>query len=223
MLSFAAAATITGVPLEIVLMFNLLTLLSRECLLDQDTVLECSKCSQDVSSDGRQRVLCTVRNEGGTQQDFDILPPAREEAYFRSNPEERRGHAFLEFCKDGDTDAIVHLVKDEDGEGHHDILRYQDAFGGSMETGLHVSIRHGQDTAVWLLLYLASNLDDASFPPHVKKALQNAGLTIKDRRPQPDIRSLTDSSDRTALDLATGQQVSRWEEVFRNNALIVRE
>ncbi|RMD43358.1 hypothetical protein DV735_g1751, partial [Chaetothyriales sp. CBS 134920] len=168
-----------------------------ECFMDAYTITKCPNCDQDISSlspSGQQQVICTVRNEGGVQEHFDILPSATEEAYLRTHPEEREGHAFLSFCRDGDVDAIVHMIKD--------LLRYSGTFEGIDGSGLHVAIRYDREEVAWLLLVLASSLSWSEFPPIVLQAMNNLKLTKEDRQPGPDIRTIKDGSGRTAKALA---------------------
>jgi len=190
-----------------------LTLYSnRECFLEAYTMTECPECSKPLSSlnsQGEQQVLCTVRNEGGVQEKFDILPSATDEAYLRTYPEERKGHAYLDFCRTGDIDALVHLIhdgnSDEESEGSQesvDLLRYTGSFEGIEGSGLHVAIRNNQQEVAWLLLVLASSLGWAQFPPMILHAMESMMLTKDDRRAQPDIRTLKDSKGRTAADVA---------------------
>lgn len=183
----------------------------RECFLDGYTITQCPNCSKDISSlssSGQQQVLCTIRNEGGEETGFDILPTATEEAYLRAYPEERRGHAFLEFCREGDIDAILHLMKDdsenefEDQEQEVDLLRYQGTFEGIEGSALHVAIQYQRVEVAWLLLAMASTLDWSKFPSNVLQAMESLGLSKSDRRASPDIRSLQDSNGRTPLALA---------------------
>lgn len=181
----------------------------RECFLEAYTVTECPNCSKDITSlsaSGQQQVLCTVRNEGGVQEDFDILPSATEEAYLRTYPEERLGHAFLEFCREGDLDAIVHLIKDAElndaEEDNADILRYQGTFEGVEGSGLHVAIRYSQEEVAWMMLLLASSVEWTRFPPQVLQAMKPLNLTKEDRKLGVDVRSLQDSHGRTAAELA---------------------
>jgi hypothetical protein len=146
-----------------------------------------------------------VRNEGGVQENLDILPILTEEGYLKAFPEERKARAFLEFCKEGDLEAIVGLVKDhhEGGseEGDVDGLRYQDGLG-DMSSGLHAAIYNGQEEVAWLLLLLGSNLDWESFPPQVTEAAGRYGISLNDRHGDPDIRGLKDSQGHTAADIA---------------------
>lgn len=183
----------------------------RECFLDAYTITQCPNCNKDISSlsaPGQQQVLCTVRNEGGEQKNFDILPTATEEAYLRAYPEERRGHAFLEFCREGDIDAVLCLIKDdseddvEDEEEETDILRYTGTFEGIEGSALHVAIRYQREEVAWLLLAMASNLDWSKFPSPVLQAMESLGLSKSERKASPDIRTLKDDKGRTPLNLA---------------------
>jgi len=151
----------------------------------------------------------TLRNEGGIQENYDILPAATEEAYLRAYPEERKGHAYLEFCREGDIDAIIHLIKDseededeEQDEETVDILRYCGTFEGIEGSGLHVAIRYNQQEVAWLLLAVGSRLEWDKFSSDVLQAMQGLGLRKEDRRGEPDIRTLVDSEGRTPADLA---------------------
>jgi hypothetical protein len=161
--------------------------------------------------------LVTLKNEGGLQKDYDILPAATEEAYLRAYPEERKGHAYLEFCREGDLDALVHMLKDEgeeddeEEEGAIDLLRYQGTFEGIEGTGLHVAIRYQQQEVAWLLLALGSQLDWSNFPPVVLQAMQGIGLRKEDRQGDPDIRMLEDVEGRKPADLAK-QLGGTWQE-----------
>lgn len=173
-----------------------------------------------MSSTGQQQVLCIVRNEGGTERDFDILPAATEEAYLRAYPEERRSHAFLQFCREGDVDAILALIRDDGedadlGEGdEQDILRYTGTFEGLGGSGLHVAVRYQREEVAWLLLALASDLDWSQFPPIVLQAMDSLGVSKADRRATPDIRTLRDEKYRTAAAVAeeVGKPWTQWLE-----------
>jgi hypothetical protein len=180
-----------------------------ECFLDAYTITECPNCAQNISSlssTGQQQVLCTVRNEGGTQTDFDILPTATEEAYLRAYPEERKAHAFLEFCREGDMDAILHMIKDDgqndaEEEDRVDLLRYCGTFEGIEGSGLHVAIRYNRVEIAWLILILGSSLEWSAFPAEVLKAMDGV-LSKDDRKASPDIRTLQDADGRTPAALA---------------------
>jgi len=185
---------------------------SRDCFLESYNITQCPNCAKNISSlspSGSQQVLATLRNEGGVQEGYDILPAATEEAYLRAYPEERRGHAFLEFCREGDIDAIIHMIKDvddEDMEDEHgkdtDVLRYRGTFEGIEGSGLHVAIRYNQQEVAWLLLALSSQLEWDRFPAVVLQAMHGFGLHKDDRSGGPDIRTLEDSEGRTPAALA---------------------
>lgn len=200
---------------------------SRECFLEAYTVTECPNCSKDISSlspSGQQQVLCTVRNEGGIQQDYDILPSASEEQYLTTYPEERIGHAFLEFIRQGDLDAVLHLIKDtelddsDDDTEKVDILRYQGTFEGIEGSGLHVAVRYNQPQIAWLLLVLGSSYPWDKFPASVLGAMKEFNLSKEDRRAGTDLRSLKDSEGRTAADVA--KEVGGWAEWIQSGRLL---
>ncbi|KAI9877390.1 MAG: hypothetical protein M1830_004040 [Pleopsidium flavum] len=163
------------------------------------------------STSGEQQLLCKLSNEGGVQENLDILPLLIEEAYLKTYPEERRCRAFLEFCREGDVEAIVNLLEDEDEDGDDDgeqlqtkdidILRYQDAMGG-MSSGLHLAVQAQNLEIVWMLLMLASNLDLKQFPSEAHQAAHRLGIMRKDQAGKMDIRFLRDAEGRKAEQLA---------------------
>ncbi|KIW78522.1 hypothetical protein Z517_08360 [Fonsecaea pedrosoi CBS 271.37] len=198
-----------------------------ECFLESYTLTECPNCAKNISllsSDGSQQVLVTLRNEGGVQERYDILPAATEEAYLRAYPEERKGHAYLEFCREGDIDAIIHMIKDSDEDDEQDdmktgdILRYRGTFEGIEGSGLHVAIRYNQQEVAWLLLALGSQLDWAKFPSVVLQAMEGLGLRPEDRKGEPDIRTLIDSEGRTPAALAR-ELKGVWTEWLKEDRL----
>ena len=184
----------------------------RQCLLDSYSMSECPNCGRNLITtipSGEQQLLCNLKNEGGLQEGLDMLPILTEESYLKAYPEERRCRAFLEFCGEGDVEAIVDLLNDVDdgeededrsghGAGHSiDVLRYQDQIG-SMGSGLHVAVQNERVEVVWLLLLLASILEKDRFPAAVQQAAQNLGIQREDQRGKVDIRSLNDSQGMTA-------------------------
>ena len=182
-----------------------------ECLLESYTITECPNCSKDVafqSSNGETQVLCTVKNEGGTKEKYDILPSAKEEAYLRTFPEERTGYAFLSFCRDGDIDAIVHLLRDaeeddaEEEDEKVDLLRYTGSFEGIDGTGLHVAIRNQQLNVAWLILVLGSDLAWEKVPKEIMQGMLTYDLSQEDRKGEPDIRTIKDSEGRSPVNIA---------------------
>ena len=188
-----------------------------ECLLDAYEVTECPQCRRNVSStseNGLQQVLCKLTNEGGVQEGLDILPILVEETYLKTYPDERKSRAFLEFCREGDALAIVDLLKateyddemeDEDEVISHPpstILRYQDPLG-PQHSGLHEAVIAGKVEVVWLLLFLASNLDLNRFPETVlQTAAQQLEISREDQQGKVDIRILRDAQGKLAAEYA---------------------
>ncbi|OCL13582.1 hypothetical protein AOQ84DRAFT_332418 [Glonium stellatum] len=190
-----------------------------QCLLEAYTVTECPACSSNLvttSSTSAQQILCNLNNEGGLQENLDILPLLTEETYLKAYPEERKCRAFLEFCREGDVRAIVDMLKDDDededdddDEGEEkvqegrkiDVLRYQDPIG-DMQSGLHAAVLGGSREVAWLLLLLASNLDTQEFPALVFQEAGALGVMREDQADKVDVRSLRDANGRTAEDLA---------------------
>lgn len=173
---------------------------------------ECPRCGRNLittAPSGEQQLLCNLKNEGGLQERLDMLPILTEESYLKAYPEERKARAFLEFCGEGDVEAIVDLLNDgDDGEddqetsgsnaAHNmDVLRYQDQIG-SMGSGLHMAIQNQRMEVVWLLLLLASTLKMDEFPSAALQAAQNLGIQREDQSGKADIRSLKDSQGTTA-------------------------
>ena len=204
----------------------------RLCLLDSYTFTECPRCGKDlttISEQGTQQVLCNIKNEGGYQAGLDILPLLTEECYLKTFPDERRARAFLEFCREGDIEAIVGLLGDEDAdedededeeceddekyeetekdgeetkESRIDVLRYQDSTS-LMDSALHIAIRHGRIEVAWLLLLLASTLPISEFPPEVLQAAEQLHLSREEHCGRVDIRTLKNEEGMTAAELAS--------------------
>ena len=197
---------------------------SRQCLLDSYEITQCPSCGSDITSksaSGGQQILCSLNNEGGLQEDLDILPLLTEESYLRAYPEDRKCRAFLEFCREGDVSAVVDLLKsceEEDSDDEEDdemadepptqkktadeILRYQDPIG-DMQSGLHAAVAGGSREVVWLLLLLASKYPELEFPALVFQEASSLGIMRSDQSNQTDIRSLKDAEGRTAEQLAS--------------------
>ena len=180
---------------------------------------ECPNCGRHLISTtefGEQQLLCTLNNEGGRQENLDILPILTEETYLKAYPEERKCRAFLEFCGEGDLEAVIDLLDDQVDDDEHeseredeemvvsesvshstDVLRYQDQIG-SMGSGLHVAIQNLKVEIAWLLLLLASNLDLGDFPREVLEAARNFRLSRGNQSGKVDIRTLRDALGETA-------------------------
>ena len=198
----------------------------------------CPRCERPLittTETGEEQLLCDLKNEGGLQEGLDILPILTEESYLKAYPEERKCRAFLEFCGEGDVEAIVNLLKDVEGEDEVeaedggertstaardiDILRYQDPIG-SMRSGLHVAIQNEQEEVVWLLLYLASGLDLDKSPGQMLMATHDSGIRPEDRRPEPDIRTLENAEGITPGLLARSMRTS-WGSVLEDVLLML--
>ncbi len=169
---------------------------------------ECPSCGRGISTtgaSGEQQILCNLDNEGGLQAGLDILPLLTEESYLTVYPEERRCRAFLEFCTEGDVEAIVDLLDDDQDdvedisdnmEARKDVLRYQDPMG-SMSSGLHAAILGGREEVAWLMLLLASDLPMNKFPAEVLQAAERFGVAREDQNGKIDVRILRDAEGMT--------------------------
>jgi hypothetical protein len=153
------------------------------------------------------------------QENLDILPLLSEESYLKAYPEDRKCRAFLEFCREGDVGACVSMLQDDDDDddeedehmesgeegrkiGPDELLRYQDPIG-DMQSALHAAVQGGSREVVWLLLLLASNLDLTQFPAEVFQEAEVMGIMRGNLDGKTDIRSLRDSEDKSAEDLAS--------------------
>lgn len=186
--------------------------------MDAYTITQCHVCGKTIASftsTGEQQVLCNLLNEGGPQENLDILPLLKEESYLRAYPEERKCRAFLEFCREGDIEALVDLLNDEEEDDNEDedqemdmeegiktiksadILRYQDPIG-EMSSGLHIAVLSDSVTVAWLLLFLASSLDVQQFPAETLQAAEQLGISRSIEEGRVDIRALRDAEGCTA-------------------------
>ena len=208
--------------------------MTRQCLLDAYQMTQCPNCGRTVSTTvptGQEQILCSLKNEGGLQENLDILPILAEESYLRAFPEERKCRAFLQFCASGDVEAITDMLQDEDEEEGDDgggeaddpqfpparLLRYQDGLG-SLDTGLHLAVANDKTEIAWLLLVLASSLETSRFPPEVIAAARGAGISRPDQVGLADIRSLKNSQGMTAGDLAKSKG-GVWDQWLTNRTL----
>ena len=169
----------------------------------------CGKDLTITNPNGQQQILCDLKNEGGLQKALDILPLLTEETYLKAYPEERKAQAFLEFCADGDVQAVVDLLNDyedddeedpfkHEGKGDHiDILLYQDQIR-TMSSGLHVAVQNQRIEVAWLILLLASKLEESHFPQVVLQAAEHYGVRREDQIGRADIRTLQDAEGKTA-------------------------
>jgi hypothetical protein len=175
--------------------------------------LACPACTNSIVSTTlgpsgfeRPHVITRYHNEGGIQENLDILPLIQEEAYLDANPAARPARAFITMCGEGDIAGVVELLQaiqedpDEGDMSPSELLRYQDPLDGG-KTGLHVAVEKGQQEAVWLLLWLASGLPTQAFPEEVVHAAEQMEAS-RETAHGTDIRTLHDDEDRTAEDVA---------------------
>ncbi|KAK5990975.1 hypothetical protein PT974_09250 [Cladobotryum mycophilum] len=202
-----------------------------QCLMDEASTLcispKCPNCNTFISTNegGSSTastttvILVDYTNEGGLQQNLDILPSIKEEAYVQDNPESVPARALHIMCAEGDVEGIVELLRDVANQQAHigSILCHQDPLS-DMQSGLHVAIRNKQDEAVWLLLWLASSLPTVTFPESVHRATGLVGLGRLSMEPLDDIRNLKDSHGHTAEQLAR-QQPEYWSVLLNTGIL----
>ncbi|KAF2421849.1 hypothetical protein EJ08DRAFT_672895 [Tothia fuscella] len=187
-----------------------------ECLLDAYTVTECPHCNKSLvttSDDGTEQVLCNLNNEGGLQENLDILPLLTEESYLKAYPSDRKPRAFLEFCREGDFHAIINMLQTPDDPSNpsssssdndpYSILTYQDPMG-DMQSGLHAAVVGQSREVAWLLLLLASEYSLMEFPPLVFQEAASLGVMRPEEglEGRVDVRTLRDAKGRSAEDLA---------------------
>jgi hypothetical protein len=165
-------------------------------------------------------ILARYTNEGGVQENLDILPSITEEAYLEANPEARPARALQVMCAEGDVEGIVELLRDAaaaaaaeeeeevvvwDSPTHTaqivQLVCYQDPLAG-MKTGLHLAIERGQVEVAWLLLWIASTLSTDFFPDQARSVAQSLQIGRLDIQLAQDIRSFMDVNGRTADQLA---------------------
>lgn len=195
--------------------------LCRECLLDAYSMSECPNCGKNVthtSSSGIQQILCNLDNEGGLQEGIDIMPLLVEASYLKAYPEDRKGRAFVEFAAEGDAMSMLDMLAEHDSDDGQqqattdtEIVRYQDPLGG-MNSALHVAVVNNNEGVAWLVLWLASGLDDDVFPAEIVRHAQEMEISRRSLAGQVDIRNLTNSEGMTAAQLAKerGELWTRW-------------
>ncbi|KAI1366196.1 hypothetical protein F5Y08DRAFT_337954 [Xylaria arbuscula] len=218
-----------------------------QCLLDQSSdvaiTLKCPSCQFPLAqnnagpsvtnpflqSTSGVSILTRYVNEGGVQDELDILPAVTEEAYLAANPQARPARAFHVLCSEGDVDGIVDLLRDieqgEDEDGDDDeprltptqLIRYQDPLA-NMKSGLHLAIEQGREEVVWLLLWLASPLRTDAFPRPLREIALALGLQRPVTPPSDDIRALQDDQGRAAETIAAEGE-GLWATLLQSNVL----
>ncbi|KAJ5041047.1 uncharacterized protein L3040_005604 [Drepanopeziza brunnea f. sp. 'multigermtubi'] len=199
-----------------------------QCLLDESPQialdLACPSCQRSIVTTApgpsatnshlppaspQPLILTRYHNEGGVQENLDILPLITEEAYLDANPAARPARAFMTMCGEGDVARVIELLTalqqdPEEGDmSPSELLRFQDPLDG-MKTGLHVAIERSQQEAVWMLLWLASGLPSHVFPSEVVQAAESMEASRGTAEGGVDIRRLSDGEGRTGEDVAKG-------------------
>ncbi|KAG6254782.1 hypothetical protein E4U23_005633 [Claviceps purpurea] len=176
------------------------------------TVAEASSASQSRESSSKASILARYSNEGGIQDNLELMDSLAEEAYLQNNPETRPARAFLVMCSAGDIAGAVDLLQDVSSEGHDigSIVRYQDPLG-DMKSGLHLSVETQQVGMVLTLLWLSSTLPAEAFPDLFLRSAEEKGLGRLAVQSGQDIRGLRDSQGRTAETLAKQNHGPVWQ------------
>ncbi|KAL5585079.1 hypothetical protein FOVSG1_014468 [Fusarium oxysporum f. sp. vasinfectum] len=183
-----------------------------QCLLDQSSdvalSLKCPSCTAYLpvneggpsvtntflSTPPGTAILTRYTNEGGIQENLDILPSITEEAYLESNPEARPARALLVMCAEGDVGGVVELLRDASDsiEDLTAFVTYQDPLG-DMKNGLHLAIENSQEESLWLLLWLCSTIPESAFPEYARSVAEATGVGRLSVNRERDIRGLRDN------------------------------
>ncbi|CVK90061.1 uncharacterized protein FMAN_16079 [Fusarium mangiferae] len=208
-----------------------------QCLLDQSSdvalSLKCPSCdaylpvneggpsvtNTFLSTPPGTAIFTRYTNEGGIQENLDILPSITEEAYLESNPEARPARALHVMCAEGDVGGIVELLRDA-GDSIEDLtafVTYQDPLG-DMKNGLHLAIENSQEESLWLLLWLCSTIPESFFPEYARSVAEATGVGRLSVNRERDIRGLRDNQGRTAADFAQQRQ-GQWGHILQTGLL----
>jgi hypothetical protein len=195
-----------------------------QCLHDQAAEiavsLKCPSCSTYLPSNAAgpsstnaflqtpqgASILARYVNEGGVQDDLDILPTLTEEAYLSAHPEARPARAFHLMAGEGDVGGMVEVLQDVDSDEEEEmdaqrLLRWVDPLNGG-KTVLHVAIEGKQEEVLWMLLWLGADLPASAFPQAVASAAAEMGLPHPENvtRDQ-DVRFMKDERGKAPGDL----------------------
>ncbi|KAK4229307.1 hypothetical protein QBC38DRAFT_113540 [Podospora fimiseda] len=208
-----------------------------QCLLDQAPTiaisLTCPSCNTYLPStppgqsstnpflpsSSSAQILTTYTNEGGTQQNLDILPVLTEEAFLSSHPEARPARAMHTLASEGDFNGILELMADVDADQEIDmsliqLMKWTDPLNGG-KSALHVAVEAKQEEVFWLLLWLGSGVKTDFFPQEVLSVAEATGLPRRGTVPaEEDLRFVKDEQGRTAGDycVEAGAQWQRFVE-----------
>lgn len=150
-------------------------------------------------------IFTTYTNEGGVQEDLDILPILTEEAFLVANPSARPARAMHTLASEGDVQGMLELLADVDADEAIDmsmiqLLTWTDPLNGG-KSALHVALEAKQEDVFWLLLWLASGVHESTFPEAVTQTAQALGLPRRTVPPGEDIRFVKDEGGKTVADL----------------------
>lgn len=170
----------------------------------------------------QQYIWSRYVSEGGIEDNLDILPIVKEEAYISAHPETRPARAYHLMCSEGDVEGILELLQDTSRNSGYDtiqlghLLRYRDPLVGG-KSGLHLAIENSQDEVVWLLLWLASSLLENAFPSSLRQIADSMNVERIDIS-GADIRALQTDAGLTAEDIARAMS-GPWDSLLQPNVL----
>jgi len=219
--------------------------MDRQCLLDESSVvavsLKCPSChtglistlpgsfttnSLTPSHPQAPQIFTRYENEGGVQENLDILPLIIEEAYLEANPSARLARAFMHMCSQGDVGGIFDLLKtvdedygdrEQDSMSPADILRYQDPLDG-MKSALHLAIENSKQEIAWLLMWLASDVPEDKFPEEAIRVAESVNASRQSAASGVDIRSLRNTQGQTAGTVANAMG-GTWTALLQSGIL----
>ncbi|KAK4200794.1 hypothetical protein QBC40DRAFT_224946 [Triangularia verruculosa] len=162
-----------------------------------------------LSTSQTAQILTTYTNEGGMQENLNILPHLTEEAYLSSHPEFRPAKALHTLASEGDTAGILELLADVDADEDitlslPQLLCWQDPLNES-KTAMHLALENAQEEVFWLLLWLNSGVHTSVFPEQVVQSCEGVGLPRRQTVPEgEDLRFVRDGSGKGAGDMCRG-------------------
>ncbi|PHH63089.1 hypothetical protein CDD81_6334 [Ophiocordyceps australis] len=164
-------------------------------------------------------IYALYSNEGCHDENVDLLPSIKEEAYLQKNPEARPARALHVMCTEGDVQGMIEMLHDLDGQETDigSILSYQDPLS-NMKSGLHLALENGRQDVAWILLWMGSAADVNRFPVNVRQTAELMGLGRLDVHPRKDLRELKDGQGRLAQDVAR-QNPEVWTALLETGVL----
>lgn len=190
------------------------------------STLECPVCCKNVGvrADGPSTtdetrsgaIIAQYTSEDGVQADVDLLPFLAEEASVRQHPLGRLSQALHHMCAEGDVAAMVELLRENSVS--EELLGWTDKMNNESSL-LHVAVDRQHEEAVWLLLWLMSELPIESFPSAVRDIVEAMNLPRLHIGKILDIRNKRDCFGRTAEDLAR-QKPEAWAAMLEAKLLL---